>query len=223
MKHCSSSLRVETSGPLAFLADIHGNLEALDAVITACRGAGACSFFVAGDLVFKGDRPLEVWKRLMEIGARCTRGLTDLALVTIDPDRLQPQDAREREAVDRFRWTRRALGELILARLRRLPDILRIELADGSEIAVTHGSPVDPTEPITHDLTEEEVAALLGTDPVDVLVCGGSHVPFQREVCGVRIVGVGSVGDALDHRVAHYALIQPRGSELIIEPCWVRY
>lgn len=224
MNETEPSVRVEQfSGPLAFLADVHGNLAALDAVIHACRTAGVRSFFVAGDLVFKGDEPLEVWKRLVEIGARCTRGTSDLALVAIDPDKLQPHDEHERAAAERFRWTRQALGELILARLRRMPDILRIELADGSEIAMTHGSPVDPTEPITHDLEEEEVSALLGTDPADVIVCGGSHVPFVREVGDVRVVGVGSVGDAVSERVAHYALIQPGEDGLVIEPRWVAY
>lgn len=217
-------MRVERfSGPLAFLADIHGNLQALDAVIAACRAAGARSFFVAGDLLFKGDQPLEVWKRLVEIGARCTRGTSDLALVAIDPDKLQPRDEAERMAADRFRWTRKAVGELVLARLRRMPDILRIELADGSEIAMTHGSPMDPTEPITHDLTEEEVNVLLGTDPADVIVCGGSHVPFVREVGDVRVVGVGTVGDAGGERVAHFALIEPGEEGLRIEPRWVAY
>jgi predicted phosphodiesterase len=222
------SLRVQHfSGPLAFLADVHGNLPALDAVIAACREAGASSFFVAGDLVFRGDQPLEVWKRLVEIGAHCTRGASDLALAAIDPEKLAPKTEVEIEAAERFRKTRTALGELILARLRRLPDVLRIELGDGDEIAMMHGSPVDPLEPITHDLNEEEVSALLGTDPADVVVCGGSHVPFLHEVGGIRVVGVGSVGEAATDshgaRVAHYALIAPSNDGLVIERRWVTY
>src|SRR5690242_18295487 len=56
------SIRVERlAGPLAFLAGVHGNLAALDAVLGACRDAGVSAYFVAGNLVFKGDEPLAVW------------------------------------------------------------------------------------------------------------------------------------------------------------------
>lgn len=92
-------------GPLAFLADVHGNLAALDAVIAASRAAGAQTFFVAGDLVYRGSEPLEVWKRLTEIGARLTRGTSDIALVAVDPDKLRPTDPEQRAAVEKFRWT----------------------------------------------------------------------------------------------------------------------
>jgi hypothetical protein len=168
-----------------------------------------------------------VWKRLVEIGAHCTRGTSDLALAAIDPAKLTPHNPSEREAAERFRKTRDALGELIVARLRRLPDVLRIELRDGEEIAVMYGSPADPLEPITHDLSDEEVGALLGTDPADVIVCGGADAPFERTVSDVRIVGLGSVGEAAaaadGGRVAHYTLIEPDEDGLRIDQRWVRY
>jgi predicted phosphodiesterase len=45
-------------------------------------------------------------------------------------------------------------------------------------------------------MNDEEMSALLGDDPADIIVCGGSHVPFDRVVSGVRIINVGSVGEA---------------------------
>ena len=91
---------------------------------------------------------------------------------------------------------RRELGELILARLARLPKLVRLPLDDGGELVLVHGSPSDPTEPLSHDMSDEEISALLGDDPADVVVCGGSHVPFDRIVSGVRVINVGSVGEA---------------------------
>ncbi len=211
-------------GPLAFLADVHGNLAALDAVIAACRQAGAQTFFVGGDLVYRGAEPLEVWKRLTEIGARCTRGTSDVALVAVDPDKLRPTDPTQRAAVEKFRWTRTALGELILARIRRLPDILHIEMRDGSEIALSYGSPLDPTMPITHDLDDDEIEALIGDDTADVVISGGAEVPFVREVNGVRVVGLGTTGDAPSgERVAHFVLVEPSEDGILVEPRWVTY
>jgi hypothetical protein len=45
-------------------------------------------------------------------------------------------------------------------------------------------------------MSDEEISALLGDDPADVVICGGSHVPFDRMVAGVRVINVGSVGEA---------------------------
>ncbi|MFT3768800.1 MAG: hypothetical protein QM820_25425 [Minicystis sp.] len=51
-------------------------------------------------------------------------------------------------------------------------------------------------EPLSHDMSDEEISALLGDDPADIVVCGGSHVPFDRVVAGMRVINVGSVGEA---------------------------
>jgi predicted phosphodiesterase len=69
---------------------------------------------------------------------------------------------------------------------------------------VVHGSPADPTEPFDINMSDDEMLALLGDEPGDIIVCGGSHVPFDRTVADVRIVNVGSVGEApsADHAAA---------------------
>jgi predicted phosphodiesterase len=72
---------------------------------------------------------------------------------------------------------------------------------------VTHGSPADPAEPFTFDQTDEEVIALVGDDPADIIVCGGSHSPFQRQIEDLRIVGVGSVGEAPTPGIAYATII----------------
>ncbi len=210
-------------GPMAFLADIHGNLPALDAVLEALREARAGAVYVAGDLVFGGDDPLGVWRRLQEVGARCVRGPSDLALAALDPERMRPRDDRERAALERFVRTREALGELIVERLRRLPEALRIELPDRYELLVVHGSPRDASEHFTADMTDEEMNALVGDDPADVVLCGGGHVPFARALDAVRVVCVGSVGEAPGDAVAHYTLVAPSPDGPVVEQRWVPY
>jgi predicted phosphodiesterase len=90
------------------------------------------------------------------------------------------------------------LGDLILERVKRLPTHVRIPLEDGGELLLVHGSPVDPAEALTFDMTDEEVDALIGDDPADVIVCGMSHTPFHRNVGDIHIVNVGSIGEAPD-------------------------
>lgn len=210
-------------GPLAFIADVHGNLAALDATLDALDTAGASAIFVAGDLVLQGSEPLAVWKRLQDVGARCVRGTSDRALSTIDPNTLRAKSPSEVSALTHFKQTREALGELILARLRRLPEALRLELPDGTEWIVVHGSPRDPDEALTADLSDDELLAALGGDPADLVICGAGHVPFVRALDDVTVVCVGSVGAAPEGRVAHYTLITPADEAPTIYQSWVEY
>jgi predicted phosphodiesterase len=181
---------------LLCISDIHGHADALGAVLAAAERRGYDKLLVAGDLCFPGPQPLETWRRLAQAGALCAQGVGDRALATIDPDQLSPRSDHERARLGRLADVRRELGELILSRLARLPPMVRLPLDDGGELVLVHGSPADPTEPISHDMSDEEISALLGDDPADVVVCGGSHVPFDRTVSGVRIINVGSVGEA---------------------------
>ena len=190
--------------------DIHGHLDALRAVLATAERRSFHKLLVAGDIVFPGPEPLETWRRLTAAGAVMVQGLTDRAVAILDPGTLRPRSEHERERLERMRGAREALGELILQRIRRLPTHARVPLEDGGELVLVHGSPADPAEALTHDMTDDEINALLGDDPADVIVCGASHVPFDRMVGGVRIVNVGSVGEApgAGARVAHAAWIE---------------
>jgi predicted phosphodiesterase len=211
------------AAPIALLADIHGNLPALEAVLEELRQREITGIYVAGDLLFGGDEPLAVWRRLVQVKAKCVRGLSDLALATLDPAKMIPRNERERERMSRFLETRSAVGELVLKSLQRLPDSMRIPLADGREIVLVHGSPADPMTEITDDMSDEEVLALIADDPADIVACGGSHVPFVREVAEIRVVGLGSVGQSPEGRVAHFAIVTPRFEGTVIEQVWVRW
>jgi predicted phosphodiesterase len=182
---------------LLCLSDIHGDARALGAVLALAERTGYAKLLVAGDLCFPGPAPMEVWRRLVQAGAKCVQGVSDRAIATLDPAVLPARNEQERERVQALSRARSELGDLVLARLLRLETKVRIELPDGSELLLVHGSPADPTEPITHDMSDEDIRALLSDDPADLIVCGGSHIPFDRTVMGVRIVNVGSVGQAI--------------------------
>lgn len=170
-----------------------------------------------------GPDPLGVWRRLGEIRAQCVRGISDSALCSVDTSKLVPLNEREREKLEQFLWTRRTVGDLVLESLRRLPLSLRIPLIDGSEVVVVHGSPQDPLQEISQDMDDDEVMALIADDPADVVICGASHVPFQRVLDGVHVVNVGSVGAAPEGRIAHFTVLTPTPGLRTIEQNWVEY
>jgi predicted phosphodiesterase len=213
-------LAYEISVLLLCVSDVHGKLDALRAVLATAEKRAFQKLLVAGDVVFPGPDPLETWRRLTAAGAIVVQGVSDKAVATLDPGELHPRTEHEQRMVERMRATREALGELILQRLRKLPTHHRVTLEDGGELLLVHGSPSDPAEALTHDMTDEEINALLGDDPADVVVCGMSHVPFDRMIGDVRVINVGSVGEAPDAgggAFAHATWIESTPSGLVVE------
>jgi predicted phosphodiesterase len=199
------------------ISDIHGHADALAAVLATAERRGFSKLLVAGDLCFPGPAPLATWRRLMTANAICVQGVGDRALATVDVDNLRATSEHERTRLDRLRSTRSDLGELILARLAKLPKTTRIPIETGGEILLVHGSPLDPSEPFSHELSDEEVNALIGDDPADIIVCGASHVPFDRVVGDTRIVNVGSVGEAPGGQHAHATFLETSASGVAVE------
>lgn len=189
------------------ISDIHGRADALRQVLAEAEHWGYDQVVVCGDLCFPGPDPLQVWKILATCNALCVQGLSDKALSQLDPDRLLDRFPKEQERIDQFRRACRELGDIIVARLGQLQTIARLPLESGHEMIVVHGSPADASEPFTFDQSDEEMMALVGDDPADIIVCGGSHSPFQRQVGDLRIVGVGSVGEAPTPGIAYATVI----------------
>lgn len=183
---------------LLCVSDIQGNLDALRAVLATAEKRSFHKLLVAGDIVFPGPEPLETWRRLSAAGAVMVQGVTDKALATLDPSALHPRSEHERVMLDRMKAVRAELGELVLQRIKRLPTHSRIALEDGGELVLVHGSPLHPDEPMSFDMPDEEIDALLGDDCGDIVVCGMTHTPFRRTVGGVEVINVGSIGEAPD-------------------------
>jgi predicted phosphodiesterase len=157
---------------------------------------GYDQLIACGDLCFPGPEPLEVWKVLVQHRALCTQGVGDRSLAAIDPEKLSATGEAERARIERLRRAHRELGDIIIARLGQLPPFARLPIESGQTLMVVHGSPADPTEPFDISMSDDEMIQLLGDEPGDIIVCGGSHVPFDRSVADVRIINVGSVGEA---------------------------
>jgi putative phosphoesterase len=211
------------SDPMAFLSDVHGNTPALEAVVDELQRRGVKDVFIAGDLILGGAAPMDTWKIIQRVNARCVCGPSDVALARVDAKLLKPQDEDEAEKVRQFAAAQKALGEIVLKRLAQLPRQLRLPMIDGRELLLVHGSPRDPFESISHEMEEEEIRVLLADDPADIVVCGGTHVPFIREVDEVHVINVGSVGSAPEGKFAHYTIVSPNASGATFEQTFVEY
>lgn len=200
----------ESSKTLAFISDIHGQVDALEAVLEAIQGhPDIGGIYALGDHFLDGPDPMAIWTRLQSAQVECLQGLSEQALTSVNVQELDVEGEQQAARLAHFVSTRKALGELVLERVRRLPVLKRLPLINGSEVVLMHGSPADVTQEISHDMSDEEINALLADDPADVIMCGASHVAFQRFLGEVLVVNVGSVGAAPGGDAAHYTLLRP--------------
>jgi predicted phosphodiesterase len=152
------------------VADVHGNLHALDAALTFLSTQGVDAYLCAGDLVGYGPFPDECVHRVLDLPGRCVAGNHDLILLDrLADDRCIPL------AQASLRWTRRVVGKEARTRLSRPP-----LLATVADVALAHGSVADPQEyVVTTAQALTCLAALPAAAPgARVLIVGHTHRPL---------------------------------------------
>lgn len=152
---------------IAILGDVHGNLEALDAVCAVAREKGVNTWIQLGDVVGYGPDPEVCIERVQELEALVVAGNHDWAVSgRIDADTFNPI---AREAVT---WTRDRLSETQLDWLDSLPLVATHE----SGVTCVHGALHEPEEfHYVQDLaTAWRELQILGSG---IAFNGHSHVP----------------------------------------------
>jgi putative phosphoesterase len=182
---------------VVFFSDIHANFPALCRALEWAQRHGADRLICAGDLVGHGPHPTEVVRLLMEQKVEAILGNVDRKVLALLEAPAKLKKRLKKKAHAPAAWAAMALGEVERGWLAGLPRELRLEV-DGVEISVVHGSPLSDTDYIYPSLTPHALAAKLGESRPRVLICGHSHVPFTKEIAGVRIVNCGSVGRPVD-------------------------
>lgn len=178
---------------LAFLADIHGNLPALEAVLRDLRGHTPDQVYLVGDLVNRCPWNNEVMDVLADVGWPGVVGNHDLVVGRIHtPYNLPPFTDRQR-----FRslwWTAEMLHPHHLQTLRRLPAARRIDWHPFPPIRLFHGSPGNMFLGLYPEMESNTIAALLDGVAEPVVVCAHTHRPLARRTGGWTIFNGGSVG-----------------------------
>ncbi len=202
---------------VAALYDIHGNLPALEATLAAVDAAGVDAIVVGGDVV-PGPMPRDTLARLLSLD-RPTHfivGNGELAMLAMlaaaDEDAVtywgttsgKPLPERYRPS---YRWTARQLLPEYPTVIARWPRTLRLELAGLGAVLFCHGTPQSETEIVTRRTPAERLRPRFDGLDVAMVVCGHTHMPFDRMVGGVRLVNAGSVGEPYGPAGAHWLLL----------------
>jgi putative phosphoesterase len=170
---------------LAVVADVHGNLAALEAVVADLERERPDLVVHGGDLVLNGPRPAQVVDVVRELGWPGILGNTDQALWSL-PGWLQE---RGREVFVRAAAaTRQLIGPERTAWLGDLP----LEWREGN-LRLVHAVPGDLWRMVQPDASDEELARTYGDLEATLSVYCHIHKPFVRKMPDLTVANTGSV------------------------------
>jgi diadenosine tetraphosphatase ApaH/serine/threonine PP2A family protein phosphatase len=211
---------------VAVISDIHGNLPALEAVLTAVDAQAPDAVWCLGDLVGYGPWPNEVTALVRERADLCLVGNHDLVALGaggVDVEEFNP------EAKAAALWTRERLDAETRAFLESLAPQAQVE-----GIELYHASPRDPVW--EYVLTVEAAVGAFEATEAPVVLVGHSHIALALTLDGLDVTGgvapaatelelaarhllnPGSVGQPRDHdRRAAYLMLDPVASRARFE------
>jgi diadenosine tetraphosphatase ApaH/serine/threonine PP2A family protein phosphatase len=189
----------------AVLYDIHGNLPALEAVVGEIRRLPIEQIIVGGDVV-PGPMPWESLVTLMalDVPVRFLRGNGETAVLAeaAGVDSGVPEPAREA-----VRWTADQMPPGHERLLADWPQTLRWEVQGTGEVLFCHATPRSETEMFTSQTSEDVLLPVFEGLEVGWVVCGHTHMQFDRCVGRTRVVNAGSVGMPFGRSGAHWLLL----------------
>jgi predicted phosphodiesterase len=190
---------------VAALYDIHGNLPALEAVLQDIRQANVDQIVVGGDIV-PGPMPSETLRYLLEltipvqfIQGNCEREMLE-QMAGANSSNIPEQ---YRQAV---RWVAQQFQPEDLGLLASWPKTCCVEIGGLGEVLFCHATPRDDNEVFTRVTAEDRLLPVFDGLTASVVVCGHTHMQFERMIGTMRVVNAGSVGMPFGEPGAYWLL-----------------
>jgi predicted phosphodiesterase len=174
---------------IGLIADIHGNLVALDAVLAALARTAVDELICLGDVAALGPQPRAVIARLRALRCPVVMGNTDAWL--LDPALAEGSSA---PVLAITAWCAAQLSAADLAHVHTFAPTLARTLPGGTELLCFHGSPRSFDDAITATTPADRLDAMLDGADAALMVGGHTHIQMMRRHNDARIINTGSVG-----------------------------
>jgi len=193
---------------IAVLNDIHGNLPALEAVLAEVRRERVDQIVVGGDVIV-GPMSREALAELtaLDIPVRYLFGNCEVAVMQAAAGKL-PASVPEKYR-SWISWTAEQLHPEYDALLASWPKTITLDVPGLGDVLFCHGTPRDENEIITQVTPEDRVLSVLEGVTARVVICGHTHMQYDRMIGRTRIVNAGSVGMPFGDPGADWLLLGP--------------
>lgn len=210
---------------IAVISDIHGNYQALKAVLREINTLGCDHIICLGDVATIGPQPREVLDTLRALDARFVKGNHDAVL-------LHPAMKKEYAIAPVLSadidWCAERLTPEDFSFLESFDDCQRLPLREGEAMLGYHGSPRSIVENIYPEEAGRELRDLFASFPERLLAGGHTHIQMLRNLDGRWLINPGSVGQPFVHppvqgkpprllKHAEWAMVTIRNKNLSVE------
>ena len=181
---------------VAAIYDIHGNLPALEAVLSDLERVEPDLLIVGGD-VASGPMPAEVLDRLAGLGdlVSFVRGNADREVISAYDTGPAEIEARMADAALRMSgWVAARLESRHRDFLPSFSERVMVNIEGIGEVLFCHATPRSDEEIITALTPDVRLREILSGIEQNLVVCGHVHAQYDRRVDSKRVVNAGSVG-----------------------------
>jgi putative phosphoesterase len=191
----------------AVFADIHANIQALEAVLRDCEIQGIDKFWLLGDYVDYGAEAFRVIQVLMSLNAEhIISGNHDACLFNNSV-----RNSNTPHGKLSYLYTKN-LAEAAVGKFEWLRNISHIpqKLILNKRILLVHGTPRDPYwGKFTPDCNSEILFEYMSANNIEIMFMGHSHISFKLTKGGMSIINPGSVGQPRNgNPSAQYAIFE---------------
>ena len=213
---------------IAVISDIHGNLDALEAVMDDIKGQNCEKIFVLGDYAMAGPEPCSVidyfLKKQIDSNYKMIQGNTDLMIADYNEELYNHVKTKAPIMAEALKNDVKLINPIQKDFLKNLPIQLEVE-EEGVKFLLVHGSPRKNNEDILPDTPLVEVEKMIENVNADVILCGHTHLPCGFQTSNKKtVVNVGSIGRPFtEEPKSCYLKITVTNGQCIFEHRFVEY
>ena len=183
---------------IAVISDIHGNMEAIEAVFKDIEQKKCDKVFVLGDYAMAGPEPQKAvdffMDRMGDSKYTLIQGNTDLMIADYSEELYNMLKSKAPVMAEALKDDVSRLSQIQRSFLKFLPAQLEVEV-EGIKFLLVHGSPRKNNEDILPDTPLSEVESMLKHVDASVVLCGHTHIPCGFQTTNKKtVINVGSVG-----------------------------
>lgn len=192
----------------AFISDIHGNAQALEAVLLDIQKKNVDKIYVLGDLAYRGPEPKRSIEMIQELNTEVIKGNADEWIVRGVKQGEVPDQALDLMNEER-NWTVSRLEEADIDYLKNLPTEFTFQ-QDGVSFFGFHAVPDNLFDAVPPYEEDSEIERKIVTKMnADIYLYGHIHKSYIRHINGKTIINLGSIGLPFDGITkASYAIVE---------------
>jgi len=162
---------------------------------------------IGGDVV-PGPMPRETLARLLdlELPTQFVVGNGEVAVLAEMEGKESGVPARYREGI---RWNAAQLRRCDRELLASWQNTLQMEISGVGKVLFCHATPRNPDDIFTRLTPQDRLVSIFAESNADVVVCGHTHMQFDRAIGRLRVVNAGSVGMPFGDPGAYWLLLGP--------------